>query len=202
MNIGMNPESDARHVTDLLPDYVLDLLAHEEQRLVSSHLSVCHQCRLAARRERQLVLAVRDTFSAATQPDSKRLYALRPAMSHSRSSLLPVWQKPLAATLLLLLVILGSLALQSRRSEAIWPAASPGVFAVTASVNDTVTDTPTLAATSTATEMAPQSSAPPTPKPDRAPDRAPDSAPVSAAVRAVLSPRPAVAPVAVSPFFK
>lgn len=194
MNISMNPESDTRHVTAQLPDYVLDLLACEERRLVSSHLAVCPQCRLAVRRERQLVLAVRDTFSAATQPDSKRLNSLRPAVPQSRSDMVPLWHKPLAATLLLLLVILGSLALQSRRSEAIWPATSPGLFAATASVNDTVTDTPTLAVTSTATELATQSPAPPTPGPARPP--------VGAAVRAVLSPRPAVAPVAVSPFLK
>ena len=190
----MNSNSNMRHVNALIPDYVLDLIGEEEVRRVSAHLETCRQCRLALQRERRLLLAVRDTVSAATKADPARLSMLKPPAPQSRQSLRLVWQKPLAATMLLLLVILGSLALQVRRNEAIWPAASPGVFMATTAATETVTDTPTLSVTSTATELARQGKTLPTPEPVKASD--------GSAIGAVLAPRPAVAPIAVSPFLR
>lgn len=190
----MNSKCDERHADALIPDYVLDLLAGEEHQGVSRHLASCRRCRLAVQQERQLLLAVRDTMSAATVPDPARLSMLKPSAPQSKHSLQPMWQKPLAATLLILLVILGSFALHARRSDAIWPAASPRSFMATAPVIETATDTPTLSATSTATEIARQSKSFPTPEPVRASD--------GGAIGAVLSPRPAVAPIAISPFLR
>jgi hypothetical protein len=190
MNHNMKLESEMGHVTALLPDYVLEMLAGEEQRLVSSHLAVCRQCRLAARRERKIVHAVRDTFATATQPDSERLNALMPHVFQGRASLQSFWPQPLAATLLLLLVLLGSLALQSRRNEGIWAATRSGFGAATVAV----TDTPTLTATSTATEIFPERLVLPTPRPVKAA--------VGTAVSAVSVPRPAIAPVAISPLIR
>jgi hypothetical protein len=186
----VNPESDKRHVTALIPDYVLDLLAREDRRLVSSHLAACQECRQAVGQERHFVHAVRDTFSTATQPDARRLNTFMPAVPQTGSRIQPFWPKPLAATLLLLLVILGSLALQNQSTRGIWPATRPGVLAATVAI----TDTPTQTATSTATGPAPESRQLPTPKPARAAARA--------AMTAVSAPRPAVVPVAVSPILK
>jgi anti-sigma factor RsiW len=187
----MTLETDATHVTALIPDYVLDLLEREEQRTVSLHLAECRHCQRAVRRERQIVFALRDTISTATQPDPKRLSALRPETPQRGPATLPLIHKPLAATLLLLLVILGSLALHGRRHQPIWSTTAPGIFAATASATNAATDTPTIAATSTATEMANAKPAQPTPQPASA-----------TASAAFLAPRPAVIPVAVSPFLR
>lgn len=191
----MTLETGATHVTALIPDYVLDLLEGEEQRAVSSHLAHCRRCQHAVRRERQIVFALRDTIATATRPDTKRLSALMPEAPPRAPAMLPLIYKPLAATLLLLLVILGSMALQSGRHQPIWPGTAPGIFAATASATNTATDTPTMAATSTATEMAKASPVRPTPQPAGAAVGATASA-------AVLAPRPAVIPVAVSPFLR
>lgn len=190
MNQDKKSGSETGHVTAMIPDYVLDLLGREEQRTVSSHVAACRRCQLAVRRERQILFAVRDTFSSATRPDAARLRALRPEMPRSGSTILPLMHKPLAATLLLLLVILGSLALQTRRNESLWSTTAPGVYAATASA----TNTPTKAATSTATQMAQAGSDQPTPEPLGSPARS--------SVRAVAAPRPAVAPMSLSPYFR
>ena len=221
MNHNMNPESDNSHVTALIPDYVLDLLAREEQRHVATHVATCRRCRQAVYHERQLLFAVRDTYSTATRPDPARLSRLRPAIPQSGLAAQPFWlrpmvqalgrplvralgrpmvravgqplTRPLAATLLLLLVIIGSLALQSGHNEGIWRPTSPGVVAATAAV----TDTPTLTATSTAQRQAGQPTASP-----ELPTPLPIRAPVRAAVRAVSPPRPAAIPVAIPPLLR
>ena len=122
----MNDNRYDFHVTDLITDYVLGLLPKVEKEHVTLHISGCADCKSALQQERQIAQLVRSTLSTATQLDNRRLQQLRPDLPSARMSFLGTfaWQKPLAAALLLLLVIVGTIGLQRTDRPAIWPEAT------------------------------------------------------------------------------
>jgi hypothetical protein len=170
-----------QHIEHLIPEYSLELLSKQESKAVSDHLMACTDCRIALQKEREIVLEIRDSITAATAHDRRRLQEIMPplpaAKDHSRDTF--GWRRQLAIVGFLLLLVFGSLVIQRKLSTEIWVSRAPTSLPTTI----LATDTPTL--TSVATR--PESSSFPVVEPT----------PVSKDV--IVLPQPALAPVPTSP---
>lgn len=142
----INENSGRSHITDRIEGYVLGQLRQEESRVVTRHIAGCPECRRAVFRERQLAKMARETLAAVGLSTRERLTDLMPAVPAPRPvarSYFP-WQKQLAAACIVLLVVLGSLGLQSWHRSTIWAVASPTAGSTVAIVTDTPTQIATL----------------------------------------------------------
>jgi len=171
-----------QHIEHLIPEYSLNLLSNQESKEVIAHLAICHDCQIALQKERQLLLEIRNSMTAATTYDRRRLQEIMPAIPAGQIQILGKygWQPQLAIIGFLLLLVFGSLTIQRELSTDIWVSRAPAFQPTTI----LATDTPTQ--TSVATR--PESSISPVMEPT----------PVSEDLLNV--PRPALAPAPTSPF--
>ena len=94
---------DHNRQSEILADYVLDLLPEAARAEVESHLAVCARCRETVTRERELVTEVRQTLVESGRTDAGHLKRLMPPLpTVDRAG----W-RPVVALLLLLVFFLG-----------------------------------------------------------------------------------------------
>lgn len=117
-----------KHVTQQLPDYVLNLLPQRERQTIEQHTAVCDPCQTSLKEERELGQMIRLTLQTATQPDNGRLAQLMPAIPQQKqrwSFTMIGWQRQVAVVTLLLAILMGSLGMWHGRSQNVWGVASP-----------------------------------------------------------------------------
>jgi anti-sigma factor RsiW len=170
-----------QHIEHLIPQYTLELLSKKESKAVSDHLEVCTDCRATLKSERQMVVDIRDSITAAVAHDNKRLQELMPPLPAAKDKILDNfgWQRQLAVVGFLLILVFGSLALQRGLTTKIFVSRAPIIQPTTI----LATDTPTQ--TSVATRF--ESSSSPVIEPT----------PISNDM--IMLPKPALAPVPTSP---
>ena len=151
MEIGEN-----RHILNLIPDYVLDLLPGEQKMAVERHLTICAGCRQAVQQERQIGHLLRQTMQAASRPAPERLAGLQPAPPGGWKLLWATkWPRQAATLALLLLLFVGFLGLQQQNERPIfWPGQNTP-WTMTATLTEGPTMTATLTAVSSPTQAEP-----------------------------------------------
>lgn len=127
-----------KHVTQQIPDYVLNLLPKRERRAVERHTAVCGQCQKALRTEREMGQRVRLTLHTVTQPANGRLAHLMPPIPKQQgwSFTMIGWQRQFAVVTLLIAILMGSFGVWNGRSQNIWSVPSP---TATSTLNATAT---------------------------------------------------------------
>lgn len=132
-----------------LSNYVLGLLSVQERQQVEQHIAQCAHCRHALEQERMIGAAVRETVAAVAQPSALRLHQLMPVppARRPRTAWRPEinWQlfsagltvlKPVAALAVVMMLLFGSLSLDSAPYTAV---------AATTTATSTTAPTATLA---------------------------------------------------------
>lgn len=133
--------------SELIADYVLDLLSPVERQRVEGHLVGCADCREAVLAERQIGQFVRGTVAMATRPGSTNLTCLMPTPPTTRR--FPAFSfaqwRPVLAVCMLAVLFWGGLNMWSNTNPAGWqePATAMAV---------TATQVPTMTATHTVEE--------------------------------------------------
>ena len=129
--------ADHYRQSEILADYVLDVLPEAARAEVESHLAVCARCRETVTRERELVAEVRQTLVESGQTDAgrrKRMMPSPPTVDHA------IW-RPAVALVLLLVFFLG--VVQSELP--VWEPDGQGILSnpTTTALVATATTTPT-----------------------------------------------------------
>jgi hypothetical protein len=172
------------HLNERITDYVLGLVSEDESREIARHLTHCRECQQALNQERQVGLAVREAIFQIPQPDNQQLGELMPPFPQKQT--FPLfglnWQPRFALVGFLLILILGTLSLQTQLRKETWLGTSPAIYSTAA----LVTDTPTLTLSATKEGPEPLDTAIPTP----------------AARNPLPLPHPAIVPVPAAPILR
>lgn len=138
--------ADHGQQSQIIADYVLDLLPPERRAALEDHLARCEQCRIAVGRERALVAQVQQTLAHAGRPASDRLQQLMPAAPARHPSFRTFYEmawRPATALALLLVLFLGvlqsDLLLGHQRNDAILSSPSTTALVVTTTTTPTAT---------------------------------------------------------------
>lgn len=141
---------ETRKNTNLLQEYVLDLLPTAEKEQLTHQISQDPKLLAAAQQERQVGQLVKQTLQKATAVDNGRLVQLMPAIPRHKRLVwpgVPLRQtgRQLAAVAMLLVLLLGSWQWFNSGQPSLWPS-PPTMVAVTATMTHTpaATETQTL----------------------------------------------------------
>ena len=138
---------ETRKSTNLLQEYVLDLLPAAEKELLTRQISQDPDLLAAVQQERQVGQLVRQTLQKATAVDNGRLVQLMPAIPQRQrlAGFAPrQLGRQLAAVAMLLVLLLGGWQWFNSGQPSLWPS-PPTMVAVTA----TMTHTPAATKTQT-----------------------------------------------------
>ena len=140
---------ETRKSTNLLQEYVLDLLPAAEKEQLTRQMSQDPDLLAAVQQERQVGQLVRQTLQKATAVDNGRLVQLMPAIPQRRRLTRPGFAprqlgRQLAAVAMLLVLLLGGWQWFNSGQPSLWPS-PPTMVAVTA----TMTHTPAATKTQT-----------------------------------------------------
>ncbi|MBP8001107.1 MAG: zf-HC2 domain-containing protein [Chloroflexi bacterium] len=142
------------HITDLISDYLLDLLPAGEKVRVEQHAAACARCRQLLQAERHLVHLTRDTLMLVSTPAPTRLAHLMPPvpLRHRSWYTTASWQRSLALVGVFLFLLVASLSLGPAYGADWGGDPSPTHVVATATITPvpaTVTHTLTIPVTST-----------------------------------------------------
>lgn len=101
-------ERSIEHPLSDIADYANGLLNPDTRQRLERHLWGCDECRQALKREREFAALVRQTVQIASQPQARRLAALRPPASVQRhTSGMRLYHSLAPVTAIALVVALG-----------------------------------------------------------------------------------------------